>query len=191
MRIVCIGDSITAGQYLPDGDQAWPLILRRALPDDTEVLGRGVSNDTTRMMLERFPADVQSRAPDIVVIQAGHNDANRWETDRWLPRVSLPAFSANLQEMIARCRAFSATPVLCNLTPTAKDPEYEVDARSYSDEIQTVAALLDVQLVDVRGMFLKSTGRLMLDDGLHPSPEGHAVYARAVQTSLLPLAVAA
>ena len=48
--IVCIGDSITAGQYLDPPDVPWPVLLDHG----TLVFPAGVSNETTRQGLERF-----------------------------------------------------------------------------------------------------------------------------------------
>ena len=94
--IVAIGDSITAGQGLHPAS-AWPY---RVPGYEGRILAHGVPGDTTRLGLERFPKDVQAYEPEAVIIQFGHNDANRWETDRGLPRVSPDAFHANLHEMV-------------------------------------------------------------------------------------------
>ena len=99
MKIICIGDSITYGQNVR-ADEAWPAVLARLTGHD--VRNAGVCGDTTRLGLERFPKDVQLHNPDVVVIQFGHNDANCWETDNGLPRVSEDAYAANIREMLAR-----------------------------------------------------------------------------------------
>ena len=46
-KVVCIGDSITAGQHVPAGS-GWVELLG--------YVNAGVSGDTTRLGLERFPA---------------------------------------------------------------------------------------------------------------------------------------
>jgi len=182
--VIALGDSITAGQHLAAGEKAWPALIK-----GHDVVAAGVPSDTTRLGLERFPQDVQAKGPEAVVIQFGHNDANRWDTDRGLPRVSQAAFAANLAEMVARCRAFGAVPFLCTLTPSTRSQQHAEDVERYDRILRGVAEA--VWLIDVRRLFwLLSTftpqvnENLLLDDGLHLSPAGHRVYAAAVQGAL-------
>lgn len=172
MKLVCIGDSITAAQHLDEGESGWPALLT-----GYEVYMAGVPGDTTRLALERFPRDVQSRQPDLVVIQFGHNDCNRWQTDRGLTRVSPEAFAANLVEMADRCRAFGAKPYLCTLTPSGRNPVHAADTRRYDGILRDVAAARTLVLIDVSGI----TDTL---DGIHLSAEGHRKYAAIVQAAL-------
>jgi lysophospholipase L1-like esterase len=171
--IVCVGDSITVGQHLDPPDVPWPVLLTAG-----PVLVRGVSGDTTRLGLERFPKDVQAHEPEIVVIQFGHNDCNRWQSDRGLPRVSPQAYAANLHEMIDRSRRFGAVPYLCSLTPSTRSPQHAQDVRWYDSILRDVARENNVAVIDVSSV----TG--VLPDGLHLDAEGHRQYARAVSMVL-------
>jgi len=173
--IVCIGDSITYGQHLNPW-LAWPNYL-----DDT--IAQGVPGDTTRLGLERFPLDVQQYEPTHVVIQFGHNDANRWQTDRGLPRVSPEAYRANLFEMIDRSRAFGARPFLCTLTPTFRSAQHAEDCATYNEILRLVAFESEVTLVDVRAAF-GDDRTLLMEDGLHLTEQGHLVYADTVRKAL-------
>lgn len=175
--IVACGDSITAGQHLHPAS-AWPYQVR-----GHSIRAVGVPGDTTRMGLERFPKDVQAVNPTAVIIQFGHNDANRWETDRGLCRVSLAAYKANLAEMVERSRAFGATPYLCSLTPTTRSPRHAEDCERYDRMLRRVADEEGVTLIDVRAAFHGQDGMLM-EDGLHLTIEGHCLYAKTVQQAL-------
>jgi lysophospholipase L1-like esterase len=178
VRIVAVGDSITAGQYLPPGVPAWP--------ERMGAEGRGVSGETTRQALERFPRDVQLDPADVTIIQYGANDANRWSTDNGLPRVSLRAFGANLAEMIDRCRAADTSPVLCTITPTLKTRAYDRDIHYYNTEVRRVAHTEKVLLVDVRQAFYDaSDASLLMDDGLHLTEAGHQLYSEVVSAAVL------
>lgn len=175
MIVVCFGDSITAGQFVPEA-QAWPALLT----GHTTIV-RAVPGDTTRLGLERFPK-VQEIRPDAVVIQFGHNDANRWDTDRGLPRVSLAAYEANLHELVARAQHFGIRPYLVTLTPTWKGPLYDATCETYDGVLRGVAKRTGVDLIDVRE---RIDGRgFLLDDGLHLNATGHQVYAARVQAAL-------
>lgn len=175
--IVCIGDSITAGQYLPEGDLAWP-----ALVEGHAIRAAAVSNDTTRLGLERFPRDVQELEPSAVIIQFGHNDCNRWDTDRGLYRVSPGAYGANLQEMIQRCRVFGAEPFLCSLTPSSKSERYQSDVAFYDGILNEVGKASGTPVIPVRQTFLHRDDLYL--DGLHLNQYGHKLYASVVQSAL-------
>jgi lysophospholipase L1-like esterase len=178
--IVCIGDSITVGQHLDPPDVPWPVMLNTG-----PVLVRGVSGETTRQGLERFPRDVQMHEPELVVIQFGHNDCNRWETDRGLPRVSPEAYVANLGEMIDRCRRFGAVPYLCTLTPSRRSEQHAQDVIWYDSLLRGVAAERGVALIDTRAAFdAEPLDDLLVGDGLHLTGEGHRLYARTVSAVL-------
>jgi lysophospholipase L1-like esterase len=178
VKIICIGDSITAGQHLDEGYAAWPALLSSRLGHP--VIARGVPGDTTRLGLERFPRDVQSQSPDVVVIQFGHNDANRWQTDLDLPRVSFAAYIANLAEMVERVRTFDAKPFLCTISPTYRSPGHADDCARYDRGLRDVAEDLDVPLLDVRPVIEE---RHLLD-GLHLNFDGHVLYASIVGAGL-------
>lgn len=179
MRVVCFGDSITAGQHLPEG-KAWPSLI-----PDHEITAHGVPGDTTRLGLERFPRQVQESGADVVVIQFGHNDCNRWQTDAGANRVSPAAFHANLCEMVDRARLFGIKPVLCSMTPTERSSLYQTDARKYNALITDVAESMFVPLVPIAEEFRGLPGdSITLADGLHLSRRGHWLYAQVVAETL-------
>ncbi len=131
----------------------------------------------------------------MVVIQFGHNDCNRWQTDRGLPRVSPEAYAANLAEMIDRCRTFGAVPYLCTLTPSTRSEQHARDVQAYDVILREVARQEGVALIDTRAafasddLFLDSGAvapepGLLIGDGLHLSADGHRAYARAVSMVL-------
>lgn len=175
--IVCIGDSITFGQHLIDDRKAWPWLV------EGTVSSRGVPGDTTRLGLERFPRDVQAECPAVCIIQFGHNDCNRWETDRGLYRVSPRAYKANLEEMVERARTFGAVPLLCTLTPSYRSDTHALDVQRYDSLLRRVADEEAVRLIDVRVAFADDRS-LVMEDGLHLTEAGHRVYAETAQKVL-------
>jgi lysophospholipase L1-like esterase len=184
--IVAIGDSITYGQHLEDRLKSWPYLVRAGIEANHHIVPAGVPGDTTRLGLERFPQDVQNPCPAAVIIQFGHNDCNRWETDRGLPRVSMAAFKANLFEMIDRARMFGAVPYLCTLTPSRRPEPHPTDCARYDVIIRRVADEEGVRIIDARAAFEAEVDQhsLLMGDGLHLSVAGHQVYAEAVQKVL-------
>lgn len=179
--IVCIGDSITYGQLL-ETELAWPALIK-----EYDLWPAAVPGDTTRLALERFPKDVQQLAPEAVIIQFGHNDANRWETDKNMTRVTRKAFRANLEEMIIRARKFKIEPFLCTLTPTFRTQKLADDVKGYDETIRLVAESKHVRLIDVRLAFFRypmGSKALLLPDMLHLNADGQQVFADTVKKSL-------
>ena len=203
MKAVFFGDSICVGQYVSP-HLTWvarcAARVAEELGDGVLVVNSSVNGDTTRLALERMPADVQGYEPDLVVVQFGLNDCNRWETDRGAPRVSPAAFEANLGEIVDRAARFGAREVLLHTNhPTlrlAPHPvwggAYEDGNRAYNEIVRRVAERREgVTLVDLdaavheRVAAGEALERLLLPDGLHLAEAGHVVYADIVEPPLL------
>jgi acyl-CoA thioesterase I len=202
--IVFMGDSITAGQYV-DPSLRWTSlvdddIVRKYLPTpiNFHILNRGVSGETTRQGLERFPNDLQQHRPDIVTIQFGLNDCNCWVSDGGLPRVSEAAYRANLIEMIERARRFGARRVIMSTNhPTLRHKvllggeSLEDRRRRYNDIVRDVAAPAGVELCDIDEAFAafddRKLGEMLLPypDHLHLSLAGHRHYASYIRPRVM------
>ena len=199
LRCVFFGDSITAGQYVEESHRWTTLIgdrlTKSGLLDVAYSVG-AVSGETTRQGLERFSDDVQAVRPDVITIQFGLNDCNRWQTDGGLPRVSESAFEANLLEMINRARHFGTTQVILLTThPTLRTTTfddgstYEQGRRRYNEIVRVVARSAQVRLRDIESEFEVHAHRLQElllppPDVLHLSIAGHAVYADVLESVL-------
>lgn len=183
LKTVVLGDSIAYGQYLEDGEKPWPSLLKAGY-----VVNKGVCSDTTQLMLDRFNDDVAAESPAFVIIQSGHNDANRWDSLGGNVRVTPSEFENNLVELVERSQALDASVVLCTITLTRKTTTgYEERLHHYDNIIRFVAYETGAELADVRETFgrEKQVSRLLLPDGLHLSAAGHRVYAKTVQNTLL------
>lgn len=175
-RLICVGDSITAGQYVEFGE-AWPHRLPISIVH--RELRFASSGRTTRIALEHFPAVQRWIMPgDVVCLQFGFNDANRWDTDRGLPRVSRQAFRWNLWEMADRAYRFGAGAVIFLTTfQTGRSERYNETLEAYDDEIFEAAIVADATVCDIRR---ELPDGLLQADGLHLTAEGHREYARIV-----------
>ncbi len=193
VTLVYMGDSVTVGQHI-DPDVRWTSLLDRRLGEEfgeaVASHNKGMSGETTRMGLERFPRDVQAFRPEVMTLQFGLNDCNCWQTDEGHPRVSAPAFVANLHEMIARARLFGSDAVIlstnhCTLrrAPMASGESLEEANLRYNDLIRQVAAESGVLLCDIEEAFAsleddELEGLLLpAPDVLHLSEQGNRVYA--------------
>lgn len=196
ITVVFMGDSITEGQYVSPPHR-WVDIVSRELtkqyldsPLSVVFVTKGISGETTRQGLERFPADVQAHTPDLVTIQFGLNDCNCWATDFGLPRVSEAAYRANLIEMIERSRRFGAEKIILSNNHTTLRNKYLLNGRTLEDQRKTYNAIVvevaretGVQFCDIDSIFLGLSRRELEDellpypDWLHLSHSGHQRYA--------------
>lgn len=201
ITIVFMGDSITEGQYVHHS-QRWTERVTREIrtfasdlidADQLHFFNRGISGETTRQGLERFPRDVQVLQPNVMTLQFGLNDCNCWDTDRGLPRVSEAAYRANLLEMIARARAFGAAHIILSTNhPTLRHRKLicgqtlEERRVQYNEIVREVAKEANVILCDIEKAFANvdrdqlSTMLLPEPDVLHLSQLGHEKYASAI-----------
>ena len=204
ITIVFMGDSITEGQYVHHSLRWTELVatqLRRKVSQERSDLhfffNRGVSGETTRQALERFPRDVQNVRPDILTLQFGLNDCNCWDSDNGLPRVSELAYRANFIEMIERGRHFGAKHIIVSTNhPTLRHKRLvcgeslETRRERYNEIVREVAVATHVTLCEIDKAFPSSSDeelRVLLlpePDVLHLSPVGHRVYAQAIQEYL-------
>ena len=201
--VVFMGDSITAGQYV-DPSVRWTTLVGDAIvreylptPVNFNMLTRGVSGETTRQGLERFPNDVQQYRPDIVTLQFGLNDCNCWVSDGGLPRVSEAAYRANLIEMIDRAQRFGACIILSTNHGTLRHKvllsgeSLEQRRRRYNDIVREVAAPSGAELCDIEQAFAAFDERELAEmllpypDQLHLSVAGHRLFANYIQPRIM------
>ncbi|HEV3396649.1 MAG TPA: GDSL-type esterase/lipase family protein, partial [Xanthobacteraceae bacterium] len=99
VKIVALGDSLTAGLGLP-ADAAFPARLQRALTDQglaVEVVNAGVSGDTAADGLARLDWSVPDDT-DAVILELGANDALRGID----PKLTRAALDTILRRLTAR-----------------------------------------------------------------------------------------
>lgn len=196
VTVVFMGDSVTFGQHV-DPSVRWTGLIEDRLTRqylstaiNLRFLNSGVSGETTRQGLERFPREIQNHYPEVLTLQFGFNDCNCWITDRGLPRVSEAAYRANLIEMIARARRFEVQQIILSTHyPTMREKllpcgeTLEVRRRRYDQIAREVAKSEEVTLCDIETAFPRVTDSELdqllfpYPDQLHLSPEGHRRYA--------------
>jgi hypothetical protein len=112
VRIVAIGGASTTGLAAGSSELAYPHrlqeVLARWYPSSSiTVVNRGVPRQTARQMLERFPTDVISEDPVLVIWETGITDAVRG--------VGVDDFAAALQTGIDELKAHDIDIMLVDL----------------------------------------------------------------------------
>ena len=169
-KLLCLGDSLTAGYGLPPGQGFVPQ-LQAALGAKAKLLDAGVSGDTTAGGLARLDWALGDR-PQAAIVELGGNDGLRG--------LAPAQTEANLKGILAK---LGAMPVLLSgmLAPPNLGAEY---GRDFAASFRRVAAAHPAALFDP--FFLEGVAgnpALNQADGIHPNAEGVRLLVRR----LLPL----
>ena len=181
MKIICLGDSLTAGYRVPP-ESCWVRLLDVETPHTW--INAGVSGDTTAGLLVRLQTEVLPQNPDAVLIMGGSNDIA-------LTGVCTQA-QTNLMAMVHQCVARGVRPVVGIPLPIVGIPEqwrpaasWELAPKASQAYIRWLRAFADafgLRNVDFAEAVAAQGGeRLYQPDGLHPNVEGHRVMADAVK----------
>jgi acyl-CoA thioesterase I len=98
IRLVALGDSLTAGYGLPQ-EAAFPVVLEKALKakgHNVEIVNAGVSGDTATAGLDRLDWSVPD-GTDGVIVELGANDMLRG-VDPAVPRQAIDTIVTRLKE---------------------------------------------------------------------------------------------
>ena len=175
IRLVVLGDSLTAGLGLPPG-KAFPDRLQAALRArgwDVDVLNAGVSGDTAADGLARYDWAVPANA-DALIVELGANDMLRGlepeATKKALSAILDKAHAARLPTLIAGMRG---APNLGAEYDRAFDAIYPALAKDHD------VALYPFFLDGVAG-----DSKLNQADGMHPTAEGVGVIVERIAPSV-------
>ena len=171
LKILALGDSLTAGFGLPPG-QGFAPQLERALKErgvEAQVIDAGVSGDTTAGGLARIDWALAD-APDLVILELGANDMLRG--------IDPAEIRANLDAMLAKLRAADARVLLAGMRAA---PNLGAD---YGGAFERLYAELAAQYeVPLYPFFLDGVAtdpKLNLPDGMHPNEAGVAEIVRRI-----------
>jgi acyl-CoA thioesterase I len=171
IRIVALGDSLTAGYQLPPGD-AFPVKLQAALRargHQVSIENAGVSGDTSTGGLERLDWAVGDGV-DAVILELGANDALRG--------IDPAVTRRSIDEILARLKA-RGIPVL--VAGMLAPPNL---GHAYGEAFGTIFP----QLAEKHGALLypffldgvAATAGLNLSDGMHPNAKGVDVIVERI-----------
>lgn len=185
VRVVCVGDSNTAGY----GADSYTIALAERLGEDYAVSNYGVSGTTAMASgidpYSKTAAYEVSLAdqPDIVVLMFGTNDTNR---SSWRGR---EAFADEYADLVRDYRELESQPTIYLCTPPAPHVEeypgmvsFGVQPAAYAavnESIRRVAEENNLAVIDIYALTLDHP-EWFLDDGIHLSDEGAQAVADAV-----------
>jgi len=174
-KLVCFGDSITAGETFEDGAPRLTPRLRSALKN-WEVINAGVSGDTTRDAVARIDNDVLSYHPDAVAVLFGANDAASHK------RIDLEEYKSNLTRIVT-----SVTPrktILIAPSPVDENRAQNrtnADLKMYRAAAEDVARLTGSRFIDLFSRMIARPDYFeFLSDGLHFTESGYEFLSKLI-----------
>jgi acyl-CoA thioesterase-1 len=180
MRIVILGDSITAGYGL-DPQEAYPALLQRKIDAaglPYTVSNAGVSGDTTAGGLRRIAWALGQQGADVLVVALGGNDGLRG--------ISPEQTEANLGGIIDKARA--KTPAMKVIIAAMQMPD-NMGAEftgKFKEVFPKVAKEKDAKLVPFLLEGVGGVEELNQADRIHPTEEGQKKVAENVWKVLEP-----
>ena len=171
MRILALGDSLTAGHGLERRD-SFPVQLERALIEagiDAVVSNAGVSGDTSAGGRARL-AWVLAEKPHVAIVELGANDGLRGLD---------PATTfANLDAIVARLKEAGVAVLLTGMqAPPNLGREY---GRAFAGLYARLAAKHGVVLYPFFLDGVATVPALNQDDAIHPNADGVAVIVKRI-----------
>jgi acyl-CoA thioesterase-1 len=175
LRLVALGDSLTAGLGLAPG-KAFPDRLEAALRAkgwDVKVINAGVSGDTAADGLARYEWAVPPDA-DALIIELGANDM--------LWGLKPEATKATLAAILDKARAAHLPTLLAGMRAAPNlGPEY---AGQFSAIYPALAKAYDVPLYPFFLDGVAGDPKLNQPDGLHPTADGVEVIVQKILPSV-------
>ncbi|CAM3441342.1 arylesterase [Paracoccus nototheniae] len=167
-RILCFGDSLTAGYGLAPGEGLVPRLSDWLVASGrpAQLIDGGLSGDTTYGGRVRIEVSMRRHRPDAVIVELGGNDMLRgWQPD---------AGEDNLDAILTTAGTGGRPLLLVGIHAPAGDPAWRRDwGQIWPRLAERHGALL---LPDLYAPFAavapEARGPLLLRDGVHPSATG-------------------
>jgi acyl-CoA thioesterase-1 len=169
IKILALGDSLTAGYGLSDADGFCPQLEKalKAAGHDVQVIDGGVSGDTTADGLARLDWSLTDN-PDVVIVEFGGNDALRG--------LDPAQAKANLDAILTKLQKQGRVVLLAGMkAPRNLGTDYD---QAFDGMYLDLAARHGVVLYPFFLDGVATDPALNQADGFHPNPAGVAVIVK-------------
>ncbi|MBC8301182.1 MAG: acylhydrolase [Pelagibacterales bacterium] len=177
-KIVLMGDSIT---------ESWSSYSPDFFSNNSYLINKGISGETTSQMLDRFDSDVLSLKPESVIILAGINDIAQ-NTGY----ISVSEIFYNVVLMTNLAQKTHINPVLCSVLPANKLP-WRPDIKpaelviELNQKIKNYCKENNIVYLDYFSSMVGEKKELRPEltyDGVHPNKEGYIIMEELLETVL-------
>jgi len=165
VTLAYLGGSITKGAAATSEESCYAALTtqwwRETFPE-TEItyINAGVGETDSYVGVHRAERDVLSDSPDVVVVEFSVNDEKE---------INRESYESLLRRILTENEK---TAVICLMLGTK--------THSFADEHFPIAYYYDLPIINVNGLMangLISWEQIGTEDGVHPSDEGHALFA--------------
>jgi acyl-CoA thioesterase-1 len=181
-KVVLIGDSIRMHMQAD---------VAAELAGYAEVWGPTLNAGTTSNTLRHLEDWALSRPADLIHINVGLHDLARMHENKLEPRNAVSVYKANVRTILSTIRTVRPTVKLywARTTPvhearhhaTKGFERYEADVDAYNAAADEVTRELGVESNDLFKVVMDAgRDRLLTPDGVHYTPEGQKLLAKAV-----------
>lgn len=194
LKIVGVGDSITAGTGATLGTNDYMTLVRNALASRFPAAtitqsNRAVSGATTATTgINATFASAIADAGDLYIIGFGRNDVAADDTTWGTQPVQGYRRARSLRYFEVMIRAIREKIPQADILIVTENPAstYSSDAnmRTYQDGVRELAAAYGAELADTYAAYGTSGYSALLSDGVHPSVAGHQLYADTVMARI-------
>lgn len=193
MKIVCLGDSITCNWNTPSYVDDWQeLVNEKYGPGVVQLEAAGINGETAQDAYYRIHRDVVERAPKLLTVMFGHNDADP------MRQVSPVMFQNYLRKILNYTQHYLPDTTIWLLSPSLiGDPQYQERYRPYLEGIQQAAQdkkvtfvslwdafegenLDDIFTYTMNSTYLRGAGK----DWIHPNEKGNRLLAERLMSEL-------
>jgi lysophospholipase L1-like esterase len=187
--VAFLGDSNTReGRHGPHGYIHLVVAALQANGIEISPIPAGYGGDSSGKTLTRLQPDVLSKKPVWMLLSTGTNDV--WETPlNDLPQPAAGAFRRNITSIIDEAQKAGVRPLLATIPPMNDSLRSTANVRMapFNAFLRQFAAERKLPLADVNAVLLTrfqqaptAAAAALTGDGIHLTPEGHRLFARAV-----------
>jgi acyl-CoA thioesterase-1 len=170
-RVVCFGDSLTAGYGTEEG-ASYPDFMQRALDHDGykyRVINEGISGETTKDGVNRLET-IKKLHPQVVVVEFGGNDGLRG--------FDVKTTKQNLETIVKSLKSAGIKVVIAGIT---LPPDYGADfVSTFTATYPAVGKEFDVPVLPFLLKDVYGVDGLMQADRTHATDKGNKVVAKNV-----------
>jgi acyl-CoA thioesterase-1 len=179
VTVLCLGDSLTEGYGLAQGE-AFPALVERRLHSegrtDVRVINAGISGSTSASGAARLRWQLRGK-PDVLLLALGANDGLRG--------LDLAVTRRNLDAVIRLAKQAKLRILLAGMK---LPPNYgEAYTRDFERMYLELAELHGLPTIPFLLEGVAGRPELNLSDGIHPNARGQAIVAETVYRHLWPL----
>jgi lysophospholipase L1-like esterase len=171
-KVVCIGDSITAGYAV---SVSYP--TRLANNTGFVVINAGVGGQTAARGLTRIDGLLAQNNPAFVLILYGTNDINS--------NHNLKDAAHAVLDIALRTRTYGAVPVIGTIPPMVGPRSGSMSkVQEFNGYLRSYASANSIALADIQAAFGSGSG-LFVSDGFHPNDQGAEIIAHTFANQIM------